>query len=122
MCGITLVLKIGDVARSYHLFSFLRAINKRSHSHLVYKNNGNVCFDTFALVMNFNDEHWVPKHVTIGLFKAPNTIGATIAELVKPLLGKFQLMDKAIAYVKDENFNLNTLATTLSSMITCALL
>ncbi len=63
----------------------------------------------FALVMNFNDEHWVPKHVTIGLFKAPNTTRATLIELLKPLLGKFQLMDKAIAYFKDESFNFNTI-------------
>jgi len=31
-------------------------------------------FDTFALVMNFLNWEWVPFHVTIGLFEAPNTV------------------------------------------------
>ncbi len=30
-----------------------------------------------------------------------------------PLLAKFQLIDRVIAYVKDENFNLNAFTTTL---------
>ncbi len=28
-------------------------------------------FDTFALVVNFIDDAWVSKHVTIGFFKHP---------------------------------------------------
>jgi hypothetical protein len=30
-------------------------------------------FDTFALVVNFIDEHCVPKHIIVGLFKAQLT-------------------------------------------------
>ncbi len=29
--------------------------------------------DTFALVINFINSHWVPCHVTMGLFEAINT-------------------------------------------------
>jgi hypothetical protein len=56
----------------------------------------------------------------MGLFEAPNTIGATLAKIMKSLLAKFQLMDKVIAYVKDESSNFNTLATTSSSIVTYA--
>jgi hypothetical protein len=45
-----------------------------------------VIFDTFALVVNFIDDYWVLHHVTIGLFKVPNTYGVTLLEIVKPLL------------------------------------
>ncbi len=62
----------------------------------------------------------MPQHVTMGLFEAPNTIGATLAKIMKSLLTKFQLMDKVIAYVKDESSNFNTLATTSSSIVTYA--
>jgi hypothetical protein len=36
-------------------------------------------FDTFALIMNFLNWEWVPCHVTIGLFEAPNTSGVALA-------------------------------------------
>ncbi len=29
-------------------------------------------FDIFSLVVNFIDDAWVPKHVNVGLFEAPN--------------------------------------------------
>jgi hypothetical protein len=57
---------------------------------------------------------------TMGLFEALNTIGATLATIMKPLLAKFQLMDKVITYVKDESSNLNTLVVTLFSIVTYA--
>ncbi len=46
-------------------------------------------FDTFALVVNFIDDAWVSKHVTIGFFKTPNIVHAILAKIVKPLLAKF---------------------------------
>jgi hypothetical protein len=49
----------------------------------------------------------------MGLFKTLNTIGATLSKIMIPLLAKFQLIDRVIAYVKDENFNLNAFTTTL---------
>lgn len=43
-------------------------------------------FDNFALVMNFIDNAWVFKHVTISFFETPNTIGATVAKNLNPYL------------------------------------
>jgi hypothetical protein len=40
-------------------------------------------FDTFALVVNFIDDAWVPKHVNVGLFEAPNIASATLVEIYK---------------------------------------
>jgi hypothetical protein len=76
-------------------------------------------FDTFALVMNFIDDAWVLKHVIVGFFEAPNTVGATLAKIVKPLLAKFQLTHKIIAYVKDKGSNLNTLIAKFSIILSC---
>jgi len=39
-------------------------------------------FDTLTLVVNFLNWEWVPCHVTIGLFKAPNIGGATLTNIV----------------------------------------
>jgi hypothetical protein len=53
----------------------------------------------------------------MGLFKTPNTIGATLSKIIVLLLAKLQLINKVITYVKDESFNLNTLASTLFSIV-----
>jgi len=42
--------------------------------------------DTFALVINFINLHWVFYHVTVGLFETTNTFGVTMAAQVKELL------------------------------------
>jgi hypothetical protein len=34
-------------------------------------------FDTFAFVINFIDDDWVPYHVIVGLFDTPDTFGIT---------------------------------------------
>jgi hypothetical protein len=44
--------------------------------------------NTFALVVNFNDEGWMPKHVIVG-FDAPNITKTTLIKLVKPLFAQF---------------------------------
>jgi hypothetical protein len=41
--------------------------------------------NTFVLVVNFVDEGWMPKHVIVGLFNAPNITKTILAKLVKPL-------------------------------------
>jgi hypothetical protein len=69
-------------------------------------------FDTFALVMNFIDDRWVPKHVTVSLFETPNITSVILAKFVKPLLAKFKLTHKIITYVKDKGSNLNILVAT----------
>jgi len=76
-------------------------------------------FDIFSLVVNFIDDAWVPKHVNVGLFETPNIANVILAKIVKPLLAKFQLTHKIVAYVKDKGSNLNTLVTTLSTIISC---
>jgi hypothetical protein len=76
-------------------------------------------FDTFALVVNFLNKEWVPCHVTIGLFEALDTSGVALANIVKPLLAKFELTSKVIACVKDEGKNLATLNSSLSDVVFC---
>ncbi len=34
--------------------------------------------DTFALVINFINSHWVFYHATVGIFETTNTLGITI--------------------------------------------
>jgi hypothetical protein len=36
-------------------------------------------FDTFALVIKFINEDWVPCHVIVCLFETPNIFGTTLA-------------------------------------------
>jgi hypothetical protein len=67
-----------------------------------------ISFDTFAMVINFVDNNWVPQHITISLFEMPNTFGVIFSKIVKPFLVQFQLANKVLIYVKDEGNNLNT--------------
>jgi hypothetical protein len=64
-----------------------------------------VSFDTFAIIMSFINTSWGPCHVTIGIFEVHNTIGTIMANQVISLLDSFGLLDKIIAYVKDESSN-----------------
>jgi len=47
-----------------------------------------VALDTFALVINFITLDWEPKHVTIGLFKAKDIIGISLANQLQVLFEK----------------------------------
>ena len=58
-------------------------------------------YDVFALVINFLDENWQPKKVTIGLFKTTKTTCA-LSRNLKELLDSYELRKKIIIYVKDE--------------------
>jgi hypothetical protein len=60
--------------------------------------------DTFVFVINFINSHWVPCHVTVGLFEATNTFGVTMVAQVKELLSFYNLLEKLIAYAKDEGY------------------
>jgi hypothetical protein len=62
-------------------------------------------FDTFAMVVNFIDKDRIFQHVTIGLFEAIATSETILAAIVKPLLHKFKLKNKVLAYVKVSIFN-----------------
>jgi hypothetical protein len=43
-----------------------------------------------------------------------------MANQIKVLLDSFGLLDKVIAYVKDEGSNLSTLTSALTSVVTCS--
>ncbi len=45
------------------------------------------------------------------------TSSATMPIQLKDLLAQYELLDKVITYVKDEGANLNTLATTLTNIV-----
>ncbi len=65
------------------------------------------------------DGTWQPHHVTIGLFDALNITGATLAEIVKPLLTQYQFTKKIVTYMKDEGSNLNILELTIFQVVNC---
>ncbi len=81
-----------------------------------------VGIDTFALVVNFINDFWVFRHVTIKLFEELNISSITLAKLMKPLLRKFQMTNKKKNYVKDEGSNLGTLESALIFVINRELL
>ncbi len=60
-----------------------------------------IAYDTFCLIINFIDDTWQLHNVIIRLFEAPNIIGATLVEIMKPLLAQYQLIKKILAYMKD---------------------
>ncbi len=75
--------------------------------------------DTFALVINYLYESWMPQHVTIGLFEVHETIGLSIDGKLHSLLEKYDLMHRMIVFVKDEGNNLISMVTTLCSIVNC---
>jgi hypothetical protein len=75
--------------------------------------------DTFAIVFSFINNLYEPTHVIVGIFEVHNTIGVAIANQVKVLLDFFGLLDKVIAYLKDEGSNLSTLTLALVNVVTC---
>jgi hypothetical protein len=76
-------------------------------------------YDVFTLVVIFLGEDWMPKHIIINSFKAFETLGQTLARSLQNLLKQYGLTKKIFAYVNDEGANLNTMTTTLKSIISC---
>lgn len=72
-------------------------------------------FDT--MVVNYVDDEWQSRHMTVGLFEALDTLRFVVAEVVKCMLQPSQLANKVVAYVKDDSSNLATLVASLSSMV-----
>jgi hypothetical protein len=79
-------------------------------------------FYTFALILNYINKTWEPCHVIVGIFEVHKTLRATMAIQFKDLLVRYNLLDKIIAYVKDEGANLNTFTIALISIVSCVLL
>ncbi len=68
---------------------------------------------TFALVINYLNDYWTLMHVTIGLFKVHEIMKLSMAKQLCILLEMYDLMHHVIAFVKDENNNLTSMAITL---------
>jgi len=76
-------------------------------------------YDVFTLVVNFLNSNWEPKHVTIGLFEAIETIGQALAIKFNIIVGQVWFKEENIVYVKDERFNFNEITSALKSIINC---
>lgn len=76
--------------------------------------------NTVALVIHFINEQWVPCRVTIGVFEAPDVSGTALAMEVKELLNSFNLTDKIVAFIMDDDSRLDSLISALNSMVSCA--
>jgi len=60
---------------------------------------------------------WASKHVTVGLFKVIDTIGATLPPKLWELMDKFSFIQNIMAYVKDEESNLQNCANALTFIV-----
>jgi hypothetical protein len=75
--------------------------------------------DVFTLVVNFLGEDWIRKQIIINSFEAFETLRQTLVRSLQNLLKQYGLTKKIFVYVKDEGANLNTMTTTLKSIISC---
>jgi hypothetical protein len=55
----------------------------------------------------------------MGIFEVHGTSKASMVVQLKDLLVQYNLLDKIIAYVKDNNTNLNTFITAFTNIISC---
>jgi len=62
------------------------------------------------------------KYITLGLFYAINIHGQTLTINLIELLDSNELKREIVTYVKDEGFYLNTMITSLKSIINCDVL
>jgi hypothetical protein len=69
--------------------------------------------DTFALVINYLDECWIPRHHIVGLFEVQKTNGSAMVLQPQVLLENFGLIHHVFVFMKDENKILGSMATTL---------
>lgn len=72
---------------------------------------------TLGTIINFIDDTWTLRHVVVGLFGVVNTSSVALAKIVKSFLNVFWLTDKIMAYVKDEDANVNTLVVVHQSIV-----
>jgi hypothetical protein len=69
--------------------------------------------NTFALVINYLDEAWTPRHVIVGLFKVHETSGSAMAFATLIFARKIWTNSSYHCFVKDEGNNLGTMVATL---------
>jgi hypothetical protein len=73
--------------------------------------------DIFALIINFLRYNRQLEHIALGLFDPIDTTKHTLAKKLTKLLDNYALRRKIIAYVKDEGSTLNTMTTSIISVI-----
>jgi hypothetical protein len=76
-------------------------------------------YNVFALMINFLNNNWQPKHVIINVFEATKILRQTLAKSLTKLWDKYGFFFKITAYVKDEGFNLNSMIIVLKSIVNC---
>jgi hypothetical protein len=69
------------------------------------------------MFVNLISKNWEPKQLTIGSFETFNITGATMVLQLQQLLAMFSLVQKVLAYVKDEGTTLQTCAFALNFVI-----
>jgi hypothetical protein len=76
-------------------------------------------YDVFALVVNFINVDWTPKHAMIKLFQAIETMKQTVVLKFQAFFNKYDLRVKIFTYVKDEGVNSNAMITILKLVVSC---
>ncbi len=66
--------------------------------------------------MNFD---WEFKRIIIGLFETTEPIGQPLVKNIINLFHYYNLRNKIIAYVKNNQFNLSAMTTTLKFIVSC---
>lgn len=56
-----------------------------------------------------------PCHISVGIFKVHETLGATMGIQLKDLIVHYDFLHKVVAHVKDEGANMNTFTMALIS-------
>jgi hypothetical protein len=72
------------------------------------------------MIVNFINISQKRTHVIIWIFEIHSIANVTMANQVKKLLYSFYLLDKVIAYVKNEGFDLSALTFALMYVIYCS--
>ncbi len=57
-------------------------------------------------IVNLISSDWEAKHITIGLFEVTNASDAFMILKLQELLNRCSIIEKNVAYIKDERFNL----------------
>ena len=73
--------------------------------------------DIFAVVVHFIDMEWEVKAYCLGMLKMSKTDGAALNDGFHPVVTKYGLEDKILAFVSDEGANLDTCVNSFNESI-----
>lgn len=79
-------------------------------------------WSTYAVVVNFLNDAWVPCNVTIGLLETSSMAEVPLEVQLQDILSRFNLSTRIIAYVKDEGGSLDIITSALASVASCEVL